>query len=128
MALPPPSPVLSEAQNGDTVAVSPGAQLEVRLGSNPSTGYSWQVVRGPPAVVVVRRSYRPAPQQPGLPKVGAPGREVLDLHVLARPGEAAPLVLAYKPPGRALVFGRIWRVRLRVVEPPTPASEASARR
>ncbi len=127
MSPPPPASILSDAQNGVTVTVAPGVEVEVSLVANPSTGYSWQVVRGPPAVVVVRRSYTPAPQQPGPLRVGTPGREVLDLRVLARPGQSAPLVLAYKPPGRAMVFGRIWRVRLRVVEPPA-ASQVVPRR
>jgi len=36
--------VLTDQQNGASVSISPGQNIELFLASNPSTGYSWQIV------------------------------------------------------------------------------------
>ncbi|MGD9782066.1 MAG: protease inhibitor I42 family protein [Kiritimatiellia bacterium] len=36
---------LTEAQNGETVALEPGDMFSVELSGNPTTGYEWTVVR-----------------------------------------------------------------------------------
>ena len=121
--LPHVAAVLSETQNGAMVTAAAGNLVEVRLAANPSTGYSWQVVRGPPAVTVVKQSYAPPATGSGPARLGAAGEQVFDLRVQGLAGRTVPLVLAYKPPGRALAFGRVWKVRLRLVEAAGPASQ-----
>jgi inhibitor of cysteine peptidase len=39
--------VVDDTRNGKSVAIGSGGTLEVRLQSNPSTGYAWQVVSVP---------------------------------------------------------------------------------
>ena len=113
----PPGPamtVLSDAQNGATVAVAAGQALEVRLSSRPGTGYAWQVVQGPPAVVIVRQGYGPAPGPYLKTRAGRLGQQVFDVRAPATPGRAIALAFAYKPLGRQMAFARVWRIRLSV--------------
>ena len=42
--------VLDETDVGAEVSVEVGEQFEVRLESNPTTGYGWQVVEQPDAI------------------------------------------------------------------------------
>ncbi len=113
----PAVPVLSDAQNGATVGVAPGQMLQVRLSSRPDTGYAWQVVQGPPAVAVIRQGYGPAPGPYLKTRMGRLGQQVFDVRAPATPGRAVALALAYKPIGRRLAFGRVWRVRLSIGSP-----------
>ena len=41
--------LITAAQNGGAVSVSPGQMLVVELSGNPSTGYVWQLVQTPSA-------------------------------------------------------------------------------
>lgn len=41
----PGAPVVTQAQNGETVALARGATLTVELAGNPTTGYQWTVAR-----------------------------------------------------------------------------------
>ena len=110
----PAIPVLSDAQNGATVGVAAGQVLEVRLTSRPDTGYGWQVVQGPPAITVIRQGYGPGPGPYLKTRMGRLGQQVFDIRTPAAPGRTLALALAYKPVGRRLAFGRVWRVRLSV--------------
>ena len=118
--------VLSEPQNGATVPLAVGKTLEVRLLSRPSTGYAWEVLRAPPDLLVTRRSATAA--QPGPQPFGPTRAQAFDVEARGGPGRTLPFVLAYRPPGRKLAFGRVWRVRLHI-EPaaPTTASQTPRR-
>ena len=59
--------------NGQTVTLKPGQVLVVRLESNPTTGYAWQLLAADPAVIkqVGEAGFTPAPVATGV--VGAGG-------------------------------------------------------
>ena len=128
--VPPAAPLLllADAKNGATVDVAPGQTVEVRLSAHPETGYAWQLVQGPPAVVVVRQGYGPAPGPYRSTPLGRAGQQVFDLRAPATPGRIVALALAYKPRGRRLAFARMWRVRLHVSPAQGPASVLGPRR
>jgi inhibitor of cysteine peptidase len=48
---------LSESDSGKSIAVKLGETLEIDLESNPTTGYSWQVVQLPVALDIESRDY-----------------------------------------------------------------------
>ena len=66
--------VLTEAENGEEVLLDAGEQFQVRLESNASTGYSWEMAAetGPFAFELRTRSY----EEPEGDLVGAAGTEV----------------------------------------------------
>jgi inhibitor of cysteine peptidase len=57
---------------GSEITVGVGEEFEVRLESNPTTGYAWQVVELPDAISEVSRDY----EAPDTSLVGAGGVEV----------------------------------------------------
>ncbi len=122
----PAIPVLSDAQNGATVAVAAGQVLEVRLSTRPGTGYAWQMVQGPPAVAMLRQGYGPAPGPHLKTKAARIGQQVFDVRAPAAAGRTVWLAFAYRPVGRTLAFGRVWRIRLSVG--PAAASLSGPRR
>jgi inhibitor of cysteine peptidase len=63
--------VLDQTDVGTEVSVEVGEQFEVRLESNPTTGYAWQVVEQPDAVTLVSSEY----EAPDTSLVGAGGVE-----------------------------------------------------
>jgi inhibitor of cysteine peptidase len=64
--------VLDENDVGSDVTVDVGEQFEVRLESNPTTGYAWQVVEQPDVIDLVSSEY----DAPDTSLVGAGGVEV----------------------------------------------------
>jgi inhibitor of cysteine peptidase len=64
--------VFDENDVGTEVSVEVGEQFEVRLESNATTGYAWQVVEQPDAVTLVSDEY----EAPDTSLVGAGGVEV----------------------------------------------------
>jgi inhibitor of cysteine peptidase len=67
-------PILTEERIGSEVEVEAGAQFEVRLESNPSTGYAWEVsaMTTPDLVTLDRRTH----VGPDTDLVGAAGTDV----------------------------------------------------
>ncbi len=65
-------PVLDGGDIGSEITVGVGEEFEVRLESNPTTGYAWQVVELPDAISEVSRDY----EAPDTSLVGAGGVEV----------------------------------------------------
>ena len=120
--------VLSEPQNGATINVAAGEEVEIRLTAQPSTGYDWQVVKGPPAVLVTHRRYDPTGLHIHTGPIGPPGEDVIDVRALGPPGRTVTLMLAYKPVSRKVAFARIWRVRFRIGLVPGVASQQPAPR
>ena len=105
IAVPPVPLRLTEAQSGALLTVRSGQRLEVRLADPSPAGPDWSLTRGPPAVVVTRRSFAPA----------APSADVIELTVVAPPGRTVPLSFAYRLSNRRLTFAHVWQVRLRII-------------
>jgi inhibitor of cysteine peptidase len=64
--------VFDESDVGTDISVEVGEQFEVRLESNATTGYAWQVVEQPDAITLVNSEY----EAPDTSLVGAGGVEV----------------------------------------------------
>jgi inhibitor of cysteine peptidase len=64
--------VLDSADVGTEITVGVGEQFEIRLESNPTTGYAWQVVEQPDAIELVSSEF----EAPDTSLVGAGGVEV----------------------------------------------------
>ncbi|NNK91867.1 MAG: protease inhibitor I42 family protein [Acidimicrobiia bacterium] len=119
--------VLTEAENGQEVLFDSGEQFEVRLESNASTGFSWEIAgeTGPMAVELRTRSY----VEPDTDLVGAPGTEVFRFEAI---GDAEILRLEYirsfdDPPIPERIIEYIVRVDdapwpPEGIEPPTTSS------
>lgn len=108
--------VLTEAENTQEILLDSGEQFEVRLESNQSTGFSWEIAgdTGPMAVELRTRTY----QEPDTDLVGAPGTEVFRFEAI---GDAEVLRLEYirsfdDPP----VPERVIEYIIRVDEAPWP--------
>ena len=86
---------VTQEQNGGSVELKTGGILEVRLESNPSTGYSWQVV-GLQGNVLEQQGEAEYKAESALPKPGSGGVEIFRFKAL-QPGELA-LRLAYSRP------------------------------
>lgn len=74
--------VLTEADDGKTVRLKPQKEVIVILPSNPTTGYSWEMMEpgAEAAVMVVAREFRPSAGTSG--RVGAGGMEYFRLRLL----------------------------------------------
>ena len=82
--------VLTEADNGEEILLDAGEQFEVRLESNASTGYSWEMAAetGPFAFELRTRTY----EEPDTDLVGVAGTEVYRFEAV---GDAEVLRLEY---------------------------------
>jgi len=87
--------IVTEAQNGKTIAIDQGNPLVVSLESNPSTGYSWQVGKNDNSILkfVDQSAFPPTVHMPGAPghqmfkfKAIAAGTDSLELEYI-RPWE-----------------------------------------
>lgn len=85
-----PNLVLSEADSGRQVRVEAGQQIEVRLESNPTTGYRWEIAGEAElrSVELRTRSY----EEPESDLVGAAGEEVFVFEAI---GDAEVVRLEY---------------------------------
>lgn len=108
--------VLTEAENTQEILLDAGEQFEVRLESNASTGFSWEIAAeaGPMAVELRTRTY----EEPDTDLVGAPGTEVFRFEAI---GDAEVLRLEYvrsfdDPP----IPDRVIEYIIRVDEAPWP--------
>ena len=77
--------VRTSAQNHSQVRLRPGRTLEVRLQSNPGTGYRWLVDSASTSLLKLEDDSM-APTKPivGPPRVGAPGTQVLRFRAVAK--------------------------------------------
>jgi predicted secreted protein len=73
-ASPPAIKVLDDGSAGGSVQLPLGRELEVELGANPTTGYTWRLdVGNSPRFRLKSRQYRPS-ARPGTPaRLGAGG-------------------------------------------------------
>ena len=85
---------LSEADNGKTVTVALGREVVVALASNPTTGYSWAVVRPEPANLELQGEPHYVAANPPTPVVGAGGTEVFTFK--ATKSGTSTLSMAYR--------------------------------
>lgn len=87
----------TEKENGSQVRLRSGQDLVVRLGSNPSTGYRWQVEEVDEAILkqVGMAQYEPAAPDDA-PLLGQPGQETMRFQA-ASAGQTR-LLLAYRRP------------------------------
>ena len=78
------SAVFGEADSGTEILVEAGEQFEIRLDSNPSTGYSWEVAEGAASntVELLTRRHEPADTE----LVGASGVDVFVFEALVGAG------------------------------------------
>ena len=104
--------VIDQRDSGSEVSVEVGDEFEVRLESNPTTGYGWVVVAQPDVIELVSDDF----QAPDTDLVGAGGIEVFVFEATA-PG-AGELRLEYvrsfdDPP----VPAEVVEYQLQVTEP-----------
>jgi inhibitor of cysteine peptidase len=68
---------ITDANNGEQITIKSGDVITVTLASNPTTGYSWQVIKIDNAILVQDgdHEYEQSPGSEGL--VGAGGTETL---------------------------------------------------
>ncbi len=78
--------------NGKDVDLTSGDKLVVKLGSNPSTGYSWAVAGDPSPLKLQKTSYRK--NKAASKAMGAPGVQVFQFS--ARSAGMATLQLIYR--------------------------------
>ncbi len=108
--------VLTEAENTQEILLASGEQFEVRLESNASTGFSWEIAgdMGPMAVELRTRRY----EEPDTDLVGAPGIEVFRFEAI---GDAEVLRLEYvRSFDDPAIPERIVEYVIRVDEAPWP--------
>lgn len=120
--------VLSEADSGREIRVKPGQRIEIRLESNPSTGYRWEIATGTGtrSVEFRTRSY----EEPDDDLVGAAGQEVFVFQAI---GDAEVVRLEYiRPFDDPVIPERVVEYIIRVddalvppenVEPPAARCE-----
>jgi inhibitor of cysteine peptidase len=91
---PPEQIVVTAADDGGQIELAEGQVLVVKLLSNPSTGYGWQVVQ--PTLGPILRQADVVEFQPHEDLLGTPGTEILSFEGLST-GEAT-LTLEYRRP------------------------------
>lgn len=110
----------SEADSGTEIAVKAGEQFEIRLDSNPSTGFQWEMTPDiePSSVELRDRHHEPADTE----LVGASGVDVFLFEAIA---DAEILRLEYvRPFDDPIVPERVVEYIIRVDEAPWPPDDA----
>ena len=103
---------ITDADNGKQITVKPGDVVTVTLVSNPTTGYSWQVMEIDNAILVQEGDpeYKQSPGSEGL--VGAGGTETFRFKAVGS-GET-PLGLGYLRPWESVPPVETFTVKIRV--------------
>lgn len=83
---------IADEDNGKDVDLTSGGTLVVKLGSNPSTGYSWAVAGDPSPLKLEKTSYRKNAASSKV--VGAPGVQIFQFD--ANSAGMATLQLIYR--------------------------------
>ncbi len=117
------SVVLGDEDNGSEVSIESGERFEVRLESNPSTGFSWQLdVTAIEGVIELTASSLEEPADAAI--VGAAGTEVFEFEAIAH--GAGVLRLEYlRPTDDPPIPERIVEFIIRVDQAPWPPDEPS---
>jgi inhibitor of cysteine peptidase len=87
---------LTGSDNGATLQISPGDTVAIALDSNPTTGYSWQIIQMDDSLLQLMREPEFQADNEENQLVGAPGTETFTLQALAT-GQAT-LILGYSRP------------------------------
>lgn len=103
---------ITDADNGKQITVKPGDVVTVTLVSNPTTGYSWQVMEIDNAILVQEGDpeYKQSPGSEGL--VGAGSTETFRFKAVGS-GET-PLGLGYLRPWESVPPIETFTVKIRV--------------
>jgi predicted secreted protein len=101
---------LDESADGQEIELAVGAELELTLSENASTGFRWQTVaHGAPACQLVKDDF----QAPTGDRPGQPGRHVWQFRAV-QAGDGK-IELSYSRAGReSATTGRTFTVRVRV--------------
>lgn len=85
--------IFSDADNGKTVQLKTGERLQVRLESNPTTGFMWSVAPGstPLLKLVGQSQTSPAQTPPPSSIVGRPITQIFNFQAL-KPGQGVLLL------------------------------------
>jgi len=104
------NPQVTDADNGQQVTVKSGDVITVTLVSNPTTGYSWQVMEIDNAILIQDGDpeYKQSPGSQGL--VGAGGTETFRFKVIVT-GETN-LSLGYMRPWESLPPTETFSIRV----------------
>lgn len=98
--------ILEEPDNGSDIFLAQGDAIQVRLNSNPSTGYAWTVASIAPSVLAAGQpKFEPAEK----PKPGAPGTQVFPFRVVGGGGVFLELVYA-RPSEKETPPARRWGI------------------
>lgn len=87
---------LGADSNGQAVTVKPGQQLDIRLASNATTGYAWEVAQCDEAVLKLEGEPEYETSSQGQPRVGAGGWQTF--HFKPQQAGQANLKLVYRRP------------------------------
>jgi predicted secreted protein len=90
---------VTDADNGKTVQIKAGDVLEVRLGSNPSTGYAWYLQKQSTTLLKLSGQSQTQSTQPGV------GRPIVQIFDFAPAGKGTGVLMLH--------YVRSW-------EPPDP--------
>jgi predicted secreted protein len=94
--------VVTDADKGGTVTIKMGDVLEVRLSSNPTTGYAWYLLKQSTALLKLTGQSQTQATQPGV------GRPIVQIFDFAPTGKGTGVLLLH--------YVRSW-------EPPDPNEE-----
>jgi predicted secreted protein len=111
--------LLTEANNGEHILLDAGELFEVRLESNASTGYTWEISAAsePDAFELRTRTYL----EPDTDLVGAPGTDVFTFEAI---GDAEVLRLEYvRPFEDPVIPERVIEYIIRVDDAPWPPED-----
>jgi inhibitor of cysteine peptidase len=89
-----PSVVVSESNYGKSIQVFVGQKLQVRLASNPTTGYSWSVRETPAQLQLTKSDYAADPQGKNAPGVA----RYQTVEFMAKSAGKGELKLGYRRP------------------------------
>ena len=81
--------VVTDADKGGTVTIKMGDVLEVRLSSNPTTGYAWYVHKQSTALLKLTSQSQTQPAQPGV------GRPILQVFEFAPRAKGTGVLLLH---------------------------------
>ena len=99
---------LWDSDNGRRIPVRVGATITVRLNSNPTTGYSWNLAdAGAPPILQLLGT--PRLESPTGQPIGAPGTQVYRFKVVSA-GQGTLRLLYQRPWEKGIQAARKWEV------------------
>jgi predicted secreted protein len=99
--------ILEEPDNGSDIFLAQGDAIQVRLNSNPSTGYAWTVASNAPSVL--QPAGEPKFEPADKPKPGAAGTQTFSFRVVGGGGVFLELVYA-RPSEKDTPPARRWGI------------------